>query len=116
MDCFATLAMTEWLSMTEGLDWSDNMEKPALGFIELPSLSNAINALDTMLKAAAVSFETWEKKLGGRLVTIIVSGSVAGVTAAIEAAQQGFDIKSALVIAAPHPETLKMVQLSAKKL
>ena len=91
------------------------MQKPALGFIELPGLCNAINALDTMLKAAAVSFETWEKKLGGRLVTVIVSGSAASVTAAVEAAQQGFDIKSSLVIAAPHPETIKMVQISAKK-
>ena len=91
------------------------MEKPALGFIELPGLSNAINALDTMLKAAAVTFKTWEKKLGGRLVTIIVSGSVASVTAAVEAAKQNYDIKSALVIAAPHPETLKMVEVSANK-
>ena len=91
------------------------MEKPALGFIELPSLCNAINALDTMLKAASVKFETWEKKLGGRLVTIIVSGSVASVTAAVEAAKQAFNIKAAHVIAAPHPETLKMVHISARK-
>ena len=87
----------------------------ALGFVELPSLCNAINTLDVMLKAAAVSFVTWEKKLGGRLVTIIISGSVSSVTAAVEAAKHSFDIKSSLVIAAPHPETLKMVQISAKK-
>ena len=88
----------------------------SLGFIELPCLANAIKALDTMLKAAAVSFVTWEKKLGGRLVTIIVSGSVASVTAAVEAARQTADIKSSLVLPAPHPETLKMVQISASKL
>jgi len=91
------------------------MDKPALGFVELPSLCNAINTLDVMLKTAAVTFETWEKKLGGRLVTIIVSGSVSSVTAAVEAAKQFADIKSWLVIAAPHPETVKMVHLSAKK-
>jgi len=91
------------------------MDKSALGFVELPSLCNAINTLDTMLKAAAVNFVTWEKKLGGRLVTIIVSGSVSSVTAAVDAAKGRFDIKSSLVIAAPHPETLKMVQLSARK-
>ena len=90
-------------------------EKPALGFVELPSLTNAINLLDTMLKAAAVSFVTWEKKLGGRLVTIIISGSVSSVTAAVDAAKQNPAVKSALVIAAPHPETWKMVRQSAKK-
>ena len=91
------------------------MSKSALGFVELPHLCDAINALDTMLKSAAVTFETWEKKLGGRLVTIIVSGSVASVTAAVEAAKQGFDVRAAHVIAAPHPETLKMVHASAGK-
>jgi len=91
------------------------MDKPALGFVELPNLVNAINALDNMLKSAAVTFETWEKKLGGRLVTIIVSGSVASVTAAIEAAKASFDIRAALVIPAPHPETLRMVQISKRE-
>ena len=91
------------------------MEKPALGFVELPSLCNAINVLDVMLKAAHVKFETWEKRLGGRLVTIIVSGTVASATAAVEAAKQSFDIKSSLVLAAPHPETIRMVQKSASK-
>jgi len=92
------------------------MEKPALGFIELPNLVNAINALDNMLKSASVTFETWEKKLGGRLVTIIVSGSAASVRLAVEAAKAKHDVRAALVIPAPHPETLKMVQISASKL
>ncbi|MCL2377700.1 MAG: BMC domain-containing protein [Defluviitaleaceae bacterium] len=92
------------------------LEKSALGFVELPSLCNAITVLDTMLKAAAVNFVTWEKKLGGKLVTIIISGSVASVTAAIEAAKQNPDIKSTLVIPAPHQETWKMVRISAEKL
>jgi len=89
------------------------MSNSALGFVELPSLCNAINTLDIMLKAAAVTFVTWEKKLGGRLVTIIVSGSVSSVTAAVEAVKPS--VKSSLVIAAPHPETLRMVQLSARR-
>ena len=87
--------------------------KPALGFIELPNLCDAICALDTMLKSAAITFVTWENKLGGRLVTIIVSGSVANVAAAIDAAKQKYDIRAALVIPAPHPEVLKMVNKSA---
>ena len=97
-----------------------NLEKSALGFIELSHLCSAIQAIDVMLKAAAVSFVTWEKKFGGRLVTIIISGSVSNVAAAVEAAKQSHEIKSEiksnLVIAAPHPETLKMVRLSAEKL
>ena len=91
------------------------MDKSALGFVELPNLCDAINTLDVMLKAAAVTFVTWEKRLGGRLVTIIISGSVSSVTASVDAAKSSIDIKSSLVIAAPHSETLKMVQLSAKK-
>jgi len=34
-------------------------DKSALGFVELPGLTNAITVLDTMLKAAAVTFITW---------------------------------------------------------
>ncbi len=40
-----------------------------------------------MLKTADVQFLTWEKKLGGRLVTLIVQGNVAAVTEAVEAAK-----------------------------
>ena len=87
----------------------------SLGFVELPHLCDAINTLDVMLKAASVKFVTWEKKLGGRLVTMIISGSVSNVTAAVDAAKQAGNIKASLVIAAPHPETLRMVNLSAEK-
>jgi len=93
------------------------MDKRALGFIELPNLCDAIEALDVMLKTAAVSLVTWEKKLGGRLVTIIVSGEVSAVEAAVEGAKSlaSGKIKSSLVIAAPHSETLRIAQISAKK-
>jgi len=92
------------------------MDKSALGFIELPNLTCAINALDTMLKSAVITFETWEKRLGGRLVTIIISGSVASVTAAVDTAKTSYDIRAAHVIPAPHPETVKMVQASKRGL
>lgn len=36
----------------------------AYGFIEIPSTSAAITAIDIMLKTADVEFVTWEKKLG----------------------------------------------------
>ena len=51
----------------------------AIGLVELPNCTDAIQALDVMLKTADVQFLTWEKKLGGRLVTLIVQGNVAAV-------------------------------------
>lgn len=89
----------------------------SLGFIELPNLADAVEALDLMLKAADVQFETWEKKLGGRLVTIIVSGDVAAVTEAVEHAKSDAAgrIVASAVIANPHPELFKLIEKSKKK-
>ena len=56
------------------------------GLIEIPSTTAAIDVLDIMCKTADVEFVTWEKKLGGRLVTIIVRGTISAVTEAVEAA------------------------------
>ena len=89
----------------------------AIGLIELPNCTDAIQALDVMLKTADVKFLTWEKKLRGRLVTIIVQGEVSSVTEAVEAAKHravGRIVASA-VIANPHEETMKLVEVSARK-
>ena len=89
----------------------------ALGFLEISGVVAAVDALDLMAKAADVEFVTWEKKLGGRLVTIIVRGEVSAVTAAIEASQGA--IKKPVgkaVIANPHPEIERIVQMSADRL
>ena len=89
----------------------------AIGLIDLPNCTDAIQALDVMLKTADVKFLTWEKKLGGRLVTIIVQGEVSSVTEAVEAAKHravGRIVASA-VIANPHEETMKLVDVSARK-
>ena len=89
----------------------------AIGLIELPNCTDAIQALDVMLKTADVKFLTWEKKLGGRLVTSIVQGEVSSVTEAVEAAKHravGRIVASA-VIANPHEETMKLVEVSARK-
>ena len=90
----------------------------AYGFIEIPSTSEAITAIDIMLKTADVEFVTWEKKLGGRLVTIVIQGSVSAVTEAVEAASAKSikEIVARAVIANPHEEIVKMVQLSASRL
>ena len=88
------------------------------GFIDIPSTSAAITALDIMLKTADVEFVTWEKKLGGRLVTVVIQGTVSAVTEAVEAASQKSikDIVAKAIIANPHEEIVKMVELSASRL
>ena len=89
----------------------------ALGLIELPNLADAIEAVDVMLKPADVKLLTWEKKLGGRLVTIIVQGAVSSVTEAVESAKNSAkgNIVASAVIANPHEETMKLVARSAAK-
>ena len=90
----------------------------SLGFIEIPSVAAAVDALDTMCKTADVEFVTWERKMGGRLVTIIVQGEVAAVTQAVQSAVQSAILKPAAhaVISNPHEELWKIIELSQKKL
>jgi len=90
----------------------------SLGFIEVSSVTGAVDALDIMCKTANVEFVTWERKLGGRLVTVIVTGSVSAVTEAVSAALERGLVKPCAhaVIANPHEETVRMVELSASRL
>lgn len=89
----------------------------ALGLVEVPSTTAAIDCLDIMCKAANVEFVTWERKLGGRLVTVIVTGSVDAVTSAVEATDAAIKKPVArAVIARPHEETARLVRLSASRL
>ena len=89
----------------------------ALGLVEVPSVTAAFDCLDIMCKTASVEFVTWERKLGGRLVTIIVTGSVDAVTSAVEATAQAVKKPVArAVIARPHEETQRLVELSASRL
>ncbi len=87
------------------------------GFIEITGVVAAMDALDIMCKTADVELASWERKLGGRLVTIIIEGDVAAVTEAVEAAVAGSLKKpvSHAVIARPHEEIVKMVELSASR-
>ena len=51
------------------------MEK-AIALLEVQAMSAAIEGLDAMLKAADVRLIHVEKRLGGRLVTVVVDGTV----------------------------------------
>ena len=93
------------------------MGNTSLGFIEISGVVAAVDALDIMCKTSGVELATWERKLGGRLVTIIVRGDVAAVTEAVETA-----VKKAIkkpvasgVIANPHEEIMRLVDLSASR-
>ncbi|MBE6548899.1 MAG: BMC domain-containing protein [Ruminococcaceae bacterium] len=90
----------------------------SLGFVEVSGVVAAVDALDIMCKSADVTLVTWERKLGGRLVTLVVTGSVSAVTAAVENACAQCIKKpcASAVIANPHAETVKLVELSAKRL
>ena len=87
------------------------------GFIEITGVVAAMDALDIMCKTADVELASWERKLGGRLVTLIVQGDVSAVTAAVNAAVEQAIKKPAsyAVIANPHEEIVKLVELSASR-
>ena len=89
----------------------------AYGFIEISGVVAAIDALDIMCKAANVTLATWERKLGGRLVTIVIEGDVAAVKQAVEAGSTQAIKKPAAVgmISNPHPEIVRIVELSASR-
>ena len=90
----------------------------SLGFVEVSGVVAAVDALDIMCKSADVSLVSWERKLGGRLVTLIITGNVSAVTAAVENAVAQCIKKPVAhaVIANPHEETVRLAELSAKRI
>ncbi|MCR5789726.1 MAG: BMC domain-containing protein [Lachnospiraceae bacterium] len=89
----------------------------AYGFIEITGVVAAVDALDIMCKAADVTLATWERKLGGRLVTLVIQGDVSAVRQAVDAAaSQAIKKPAAMgVIPNPHPEIVRIVELSASR-
>ncbi|HEY3381798.1 MAG TPA: BMC domain-containing protein [Vicinamibacterales bacterium] len=81
--------------------------KPALGMIETRGLVALFEAVDAMLKAANVTFTTWEP-VGSGLVTAFVEGEVAAVKAATDAgadaAKRLGEVVSVVVIPRPHDD------------
>ncbi|MBP3436555.1 MAG: BMC domain-containing protein [Clostridia bacterium] len=85
----------------------------AIALLEVQSMVAAIAGLDAMVKAANVRLIHVEKRLGGRLVTIVIQGSVSDVTAASQAgaaaAGEVGKVKLCEVIARPHEEVMKFL-------
>jgi ethanolamine utilization protein EutM len=77
----------------------------ALGIIETRSLTAAIEAADAMMKAAKVDF-IGEQRTGRGLVTVMVTGSLGAVEAAVNAgaerARRLSNSVTTLIIPGPH--------------
>ena len=86
----------------------------AIALLEVQAMVTAIVGLDAMIKAADVKLIHVEKRLGGRLVTVVVEGSVSAVQAAADAgkaaAAEVGNVKLCEVIACPHPEVMKFLR------
>ena len=86
----------------------------AIALLEVQALVTAIVGLDAMVKAADVKLIHVEKRLGGRLVTVVVEGSVSAVQAAAEAGRAAAsavgNVKLCEVIAHPHPDLTKFLK------
>ena len=88
--------------------------RKAIGSVETKGLVAAMQAADTMVKAADVNIVDMDI-VGSALVAVIVSGEVAAVNAAVEAATdvagQLGEIIATNVIARPHEEVDKMLDV-----
>jgi len=87
----------------------------AIGIIETQYFTVAMEMLDHICKTAQVEFLSSENYLGGRLVSLIIGGTIADVTEAVKAAKalgekkQNRPLKKALVITNPHQEILRFI-------
>lgn len=86
----------------------------AIGVVEARYYTSSIKIIDMMCKECEVKLLCAEKYLGGRLVTVIVGGSVSSVTQAVETVKYRFSgnddiLKNALVITRPHNEIMKYI-------
>ena len=90
-----------------------NERNKAVALLEVQANVAAIVGLDAMVKAAQVRLIHVERKLGGRLVTVVVDGTVSACEAAAEAGRVAAaavgKVKLCEVIPSPHDEVLKFL-------
>ncbi len=81
------------------------MAQQAIGLIETRGMVALVEATDAALKAANVEYRGW-KQVGSALVTVVLTGDVAAVKAAVDAgaaaAAKVGEVVSVDVIARPH--------------
>lgn len=80
-------------------------QQQALGMIETRGMVALVEATDAALKAANVEYKGW-KQVGSGLVSVVLTGDVAAVKAAVDAgaaaAAKVGEVVSVNVIARPH--------------
>ncbi|MDF2539245.1 MAG: Carbon dioxide concentrating mechanism/carboxysome shell protein [Herbinix sp.] len=90
------------------------MAQEALGMVETRGLVAAIEAADSMLKAANVTLVGTEK-IGSGLVTVMVRGDVGAVKAAVESGSQSAaklgELVATHVIPRPHTDVEKILPI-----
>lgn len=93
-------------------DTPKNMKPHAIGILETQGLTAILEATDAMLKAADVKL-VGKEKIGAAYVTVVISGDVAAVSAAIDAGKQAVGslgkVIAAHVIARPHDELVALL-------
>lgn len=98
---------TETKLQQRSLKGEKRMEQNALGMVETRGLVGAIEAADSMVKAANVEL-VGKEMIGSGLVTVMVRGDVGAVKAATEAgaaaAKRVGELVSIHVIPRPHDE------------
>ncbi|MDF2631504.1 MAG: microcompartment protein [Caproiciproducens sp.] len=93
------------------------IELDAIGVVEISFFANAVVILDAMLKSSDVELADCQKKLGGKLVQVVIKGSTSAVESAMESARSAGEIvgekniKVAVTISNPHPEILKLLKM-----
>lgn len=85
----------------------------AIGLVETRGLTPAIEALDSMAKAANIQLVDM-KRVGSGLITVIIEGDVADVSSAVEVGKlapehTGGQLISSNVIPRPHSELKKIL-------
>lgn len=87
------------------------MLKEAIGVVDVMFFSNAVKVLNMLMNTSYVELASCKKYMGGRMVTVIVSGTVSNVTSAVEKVRDAYrldsTLKSAVVITNPHEELFK---------
>lgn len=94
-----------------GIDYEVKNPGCAFGLLEVQGLVASIEGLDAMLKTSDVSLIHTEKRLGGRLCTLIIKGEVSAVTEAVAVGENKAGVLGKVygraVIANPHGEVAK---------
>ena len=89
----------------------------SIGLVEVSGLGDAIRMLDEMCSTPDVEFVTTDRKLGGRMVTIVIKGELTAVRASVDRganmAKKLGSFKASQVIDRPHPEIFPYLHLDA---